>query len=69
VVGTTKEADAAVCNFSGTPDSIRGSADLLFGKIKPSPSTRVPVQIGIQKAAPAKALKAPKKHPLNLSYC
>ena len=36
IEGTTKEADAVVCNFSGTPDSIRVSTDLLFGKIKPS---------------------------------
>jgi beta-N-acetylhexosaminidase len=43
IEGTTKEADAVVCNFSGSPDSIRVSADLLFGKIKPSPSTRLPV--------------------------
>jgi len=43
IEGTTKEADAAVCNFSGSPDSIRVSADLLFGKIKPSPSTRLPI--------------------------
>jgi beta-N-acetylhexosaminidase len=34
--GTTEEADAVVCNFSGSPDSIRVSTDLLFGKIKPS---------------------------------
>jgi beta-N-acetylhexosaminidase len=43
IEGVTKEADAVVCNFSGSPDSIRVSADLLFGKIKPSPSTRLPV--------------------------
>ena len=43
VEGTTREADAVVCNFSGSPDSIRASADLLFGKIKPSPTTKVPV--------------------------
>ncbi|MBN2532712.1 MAG: glycoside hydrolase family 3 C-terminal domain-containing protein [Spirochaetales bacterium] len=33
--GTTKEADAVVCNFSSSPDSVRISTDLLFGKIKP----------------------------------
>jgi len=43
VEGTTKEADAVVCNYSGSPDSIRAAADLLFGKIKPSASTKVPV--------------------------
>jgi len=41
--GVTKEADAVVCNFSASPDSIRAAADLLFGKIKPSPSTKLPV--------------------------
>jgi hypothetical protein len=36
IEGATKEADAVVCNFSGSPDSIRVSTALLFGKIKPS---------------------------------
>jgi beta-N-acetylhexosaminidase len=69
VEGTTKEADAVVCNFSATPDSIRVSADLLFGKIKPSPSTKLPVKLGSEEAIPETKLKAPKKHPLSLSYC
>jgi beta-N-acetylhexosaminidase len=69
VEGTTKEADVVVCNFSGTPDSIRASADLLFGKFKPAPSTKLPVKLGDQQAVPEKKLKARKKHPLNLSYC
>lgn len=69
VEGTTEEADVVVCNFSATPESIRAAADLLFGKVKPSPTTRCPVKIEGLRAAPAKALKAPKKHPLKLSYC
>jgi beta-N-acetylhexosaminidase len=69
VEGTTKEADAAVCNFSGTPDSIRVSAGVLFGEIKPSASTKMPVKLEGQKDVPEKKLKAQKKHPLNLSYC
>jgi beta-N-acetylhexosaminidase len=70
VEGTTKEADVVICNFSGTPDSIRVSTDLLFGKIKSCPSTKVPVKLGEQKAVPEKKLKAQKKkHPLSLSYC
>ena len=70
VEGTTKEADAVVCNFSGTPDSIRVSTDLLFGKIKPSRSTKLPIKLGSQRAAPVKQLKAPlKKPPVGLSYC
>jgi beta-N-acetylhexosaminidase len=69
VQGATEEADVVVCNFSATPDSIRVSADLLFGKVKPSATTRCPVKIEGLQAAPAKALKAPKKHPLKLSYC
>ncbi|MEM1554149.1 MAG: glycoside hydrolase family 3 N-terminal domain-containing protein [Thermoproteota archaeon] len=43
IEGVTKEADAVVCNFSASPDSIRAAADLLFGKIKPSPTTKLPV--------------------------
>jgi hypothetical protein len=68
IEGTTNEADVAVCNFSGTPDSIRASADLLFGKIKPSPKTKLPITLGVQKES---AVKKPpkKKHPLGLSYC
>lgn len=69
IEGTTEEADVVVCNFSGTPDSIRVSADLLFGKMKPSPSTKLPIKLGDQQAVPEKKLKAQKKHPLNLSYC
>jgi beta-N-acetylhexosaminidase len=68
VEGTTNEADAVVCNFSGTPDSIRASTDLLFGKIKQSPKTRLPITLGVQKEAPVKT--PPKKQPsLGLSYC
>ncbi len=67
IEGTTKEADAVVCNFSGTPDSIRVSTDLLFGKIKPSRSTKLPIKLGVQKAAPVKAPL--KKPPVGLSYC
>jgi beta-N-acetylhexosaminidase len=69
VEGTTDEADAVVCNFSATPDSIRVSTDLLFGKIKPRAAPRVPVKLDKQKATPKKKLKAKKSKPLNLSYC
>jgi hypothetical protein len=68
IEGTTKEADAVVCNFSGTPDSIRISADLLFGKVKTSPTTKLPITLGVQKESAVKA--PPKKQPhLGLSYC
>jgi hypothetical protein len=69
IEGTTKEADTVVCNFSGTPDSIRASTDLLFGKIKPSSLTKLPIKLGSQRAAPVKKLKVPKQHRLSLSYC
>lgn len=69
VEGTTKEADVVICNFSGTPDSIRSSADLLFGKFKPLASTKLTVKLPDQEGIPEKKLKARKKHPLNLSYC
>jgi len=67
VEGTTAEADAVVCNFSGTPDSIRVSAGVIFGKIKPSASTKVPVKIQGQKSIPMKKLKAAKANPFGLS--
>jgi hypothetical protein len=70
VKGATKEADAVICNFSGTPDSIRSSADLLFGKIKTTPSTKMPVNLSVEEGASVEKLKAPeKKHKLGLSYC
>ncbi len=69
IEGTTAEADVVVCNFSGTPDSIRVSTDLLFGKIKPCATTKLPIKLGDQQAIPEKKLKTRKKHPLNLSYC
>ncbi len=43
--GATKEADAVICNFSGSPDSIRASADLLFGAVTPCPTTKMPVKL------------------------
>jgi len=45
VEGTTQEADAVVCNFSGSPDSIRISADLLFGTVEPEPTTKLPITL------------------------
>jgi len=68
VEGTTSEADAVVCNFSGTPDSIRAAADLLFGKIKQSPKTKLPIKLEGQKES---AVQAPpkKQPPVGLSYC
>jgi beta-N-acetylhexosaminidase len=69
IEGTTKEADAVVCNFSGTPDSIRASTDLLFGKIKPCRSTKLPIKLGVQKAAVVKKPPKKKAQPISLSYC
>ncbi|MDZ7265187.1 MAG: glycoside hydrolase family 3 protein [candidate division KSB1 bacterium] len=69
IEGTTADADAVICNFSATPDSIRISADLLFGKVQPLASTKLPVKLGVQQEAVVK--KAPKKqNPWGgLSYC
>jgi beta-N-acetylhexosaminidase len=67
IEGTTQEADAVICNFSGTPDSIRVSTDLLFGKITQCVSTTLPVKLGTQNATPVKKLKALKKNPFGLS--
>lgn len=62
--GTTAEADAVICNFSGSPDSIRASADLLFGAIKPCKTTKMPIDLSAEKnlaVEPAAAPKAPAK--------
>ena len=69
VEGTTSEADAVVCNFSGTPDSIRAAAGMLFGKIKQDPRTRLPIKLGAQRAAAVKKPVSPKRRPFELSYC
>lgn len=66
IEGTTKEADAVVCHFSATPDSIRASAELLFGKIQPCPTTRLPITLGEQQDIPEKKLKALKKNPFTM---
>jgi beta-N-acetylhexosaminidase len=67
VEGTTNEADAVVCNFSGTPDSIKAAVDVLWGKLKPSAKTKVPVKLGVQQES---AVKKPlQKSTLDLSYC
>lgn len=44
VEGVTRDADAVVCNFSASPDSIRIAADLLFGTTQGAPSTRMPIR-------------------------
>ncbi len=59
--GTTTVADAVVCNFSGTPDSIRVSADLLFGAIKPYPTTKMPIDLSAEKNLPEEPTPAPVK--------
>jgi len=66
--GTTKEADAVICNFSGSPDSIRSAADLLWGAIKASPTTKMPIDLSAEKnlpdmQLPAEAPKKPVKKP------
>jgi hypothetical protein len=68
VEGTTNEADAVVCNFSGTPDSIRAAVGMLFGKIKQSPRTKLPIKLEGQKESAVKA-PAKKQPPVGLSYC
>ena len=61
--GTTKEADAVVCNFSGSPDSIRVAADLLFGAVKPYPSTKMPIDLSKERELTATETAAPKQKP------
>ena len=59
--GTTTVADAVVCNFSGTPDSIRASVDLLFGAINSYPTTKMPIDLSAEKDLPEEETPAPKK--------
>jgi beta-N-acetylhexosaminidase len=59
--GTTVQADAVVCNFSGSPDSIRAAADLLFGAIKPCPTTKMPIDLSAEKNLPVQDTPAPVK--------
>jgi hypothetical protein len=59
--GTTTVADAVICNFSGTPDSIRASVDLLFGAIKAYPTTKMPIDLSAEKDLPEEETPAPKK--------
>ena len=68
--GTTTEADAVVCNFSGTPDSIRVSGDLLFGAVKPYPTTKMPIDLSAEKDLPeepdVEPIKKKKKKNVNV---
>jgi hypothetical protein len=59
--GTTTIADAVVCNFSGTPDSIRASVDLLWGTIKPYPTTKMPIDLSAENNMPEEQTPAPEK--------
>jgi beta-N-acetylhexosaminidase len=58
--GTTTDADAVICNFSGSPDSIRAAADLLFGAIKPCKTTKMPIDLSAEQALPQEPAAAPK---------
>ena len=62
--GTTKDADAVVCNFSGSPDSIRLAADLLFGAIKPYATTKMPIDLRAEANLPAEVFAAAPKQPV-----
>jgi len=68
--GATEEADAVICNFSATPDSIRAAADLLFGKFQPCPTTKIPINLQVAKGKVIRQ-EAPRKKDisLDLSYC
>jgi beta-N-acetylhexosaminidase len=68
--GTTTTADAVVCNFSGTPDSIRVSVDLLFGTVQSCPTTRMPIDLSAEKDLPeepdVEPVKKKKKKNVNV---
>jgi len=58
--GTTTVADAVICNFSGTPDSIRASVDLLFGAFKPCPTTKMPIDLSAEANIPEEETAIPE---------
>ena len=58
--GTTTVADAVICNFSGTPDSIRASVDLLFGAIKAYPTTKMPIDLSAEANIPEEETAIPE---------
>ncbi len=67
--GVTKEADAVVCNFSGSPDSIRAAADLLWGAVKACPTTKMPIDLSAEANIPDEPfvpLKPGKKPAANM---
>jgi hypothetical protein len=59
--GTTVDADAVVCNFSGSPDSIRAAADLVFGAVKACPTTKMPIDLSAEKNIPVQVIEVAKK--------
>jgi hypothetical protein len=59
--GVTREADAVVCNFSGSPDSIRAAADLLWGTIKVNPTTKMPIDLSKEANLPDEPVVPVKK--------
>jgi beta-N-acetylhexosaminidase len=65
--GTTTKADAVICNFSGSPDSIRAAADLVFGAIKPYKTTKMPVDLSAEKNIKEEKLIATPKNPAKKS--
>jgi beta-N-acetylhexosaminidase len=58
--GVTAEADAVVCNFSGSPDSIRAAADLLWGAVKACPTTKMPIDLSAESKLPGEPAAPPK---------
>ena len=58
--GVTKEADAVICNFSGSPDSIRASVDLLWGAIKACSTTKMPIDLSAEANIPDEPAAPPK---------
>ncbi|HTP12908.1 MAG TPA: glycoside hydrolase family 3 N-terminal domain-containing protein [Bacteroidota bacterium] len=69
--GVTKEADAVICNFSGSPDSIRAAVDLLWGAVKACPTTTMPIDLSAEAGIPdepvaPKPAKKPKGKQVNV---
>ena len=67
--GTTNGAHVVVAISAERRNSIKAAVGVLFGKIKPSSKTKLPIRLGDQQEAPVKKPVWKKGQPLDLSYC
>jgi len=69
VEGTTNEADAVGLQLQRIRPTRSGAAvDVLWGKLKPSAKTKLPIKLGVQQESAVRST-AKAKNTLDLSYC